>query len=508
VNLPEASLGREVGVVDIGSNSVRLVIYEVFGAHFTPVYNEKVLAGLGRSLKKSGCLSEDGKSMTLQALKRFSRIAKARNLPPLIIGATAALRIASDAARFIGQVQRETGLDISPISGDEEARLSAMGLISMQPRAEGLAADLGGASLELVEICQTETEPAVERRQSLPLGPFDMIGDDLTQMGPEQIKKAEGAIRAYLSAHTALVEKGRNQTLYLIGGAWRNLAAIHQSYVDYPLRTLQSYKMTPTAAQKHAQWAYGNGREAILKWPGLRQRRAETLPYSGLLLDILLDVVRPHSVVISQSGLREGLVNNALPQSQRQRDPLFDGCRAFAKGSLQTENFGRPLYQFVSAIEPYLPEVFNEADDARLLQAACLMAGIGKDLHPDYRAEAIFAAVLYAPVAGLLHEERVFLALCLFRSYTTTRAVPSPDIVTALLTPAQQDVARIIGASMRLAAVATGQSSELLHAFSLTVTDNVLSLTVDDDESDLITEQLSFRLKKLASKLDMNYSIG
>lgn len=501
-------IGREIGVIDIGSNSVRLVIYEIFGAHFTPIYNEKVLAGLGRSLKKTGCLSPEGKDLTLKALKRFSRIAKARGLPPLIIGATAALRVATDAKDFIRTVKREIGLDISPISGDEEARLSAMGLISMHPRAEGLAADLGGASLELVEICQTETEPAVERRQSLPLGPFDIVGADLTTLHGERLYQVSFAIRAHLSKYKVLTEKGRGQTLYLIGGAWRNLAAIHQSYIDYPLRTLQSYMMTPEAAKKHARWAYGNGREAILKWPGLRQRRAETLPYSGLLLDILLDVIRPKSVVISQSGLREGLVNDALPVAQRQRDPLFDGCRAFAKGSLQTENFGRPLYQFVSAIEPFLPEVFDDTDDARLLQAACLMAGIGKDLHPDYRAEAIFAAVLYAPVAGLRHEERVFLALCLFRSYTTTRAVPSPEIVKSLLTPEQRDVARMIGAAMRLAAVATGQSSELLNAFRLTVSENVLSLEVDEGEEDLLTEQLAFRLKKLAGKLNMNSSIG
>lgn len=501
------SLGREVGVVDIGSNSVRLVIFDIFGAHFTPIYNEKVLAGLGRALKKTGRLSEEGKVLTLQALQRFVRIAKARNLPPLIIGATAALRMAEDAADFIKVIKRKTGLDISPISGDEEARLSAMGLISMHPRAKGLAADLGGASLELVEICQGEREPSVGRRKSLPLGPFDLIGDDLTKMGPKQIEKARKTIRAYLAEHTDLIKQGKGATLYLIGGAWRNLAAIHQSYVDYPLRTLQSYTLSPSVARKQAKWAYGDGREAVLKWPGLRQRRAETLPYSGLLLDILLDVVKPAQIVISHSGLREGLVHNAIPKTQRQRDPLFDGCRAFAKGSLQTVNFGRPLYRFISAIEPSLPTVFNTLDDARLLQAACLLAGIGKDLHPDYRAEGIFAAMLYAPVAGLYHEERVFLALCLFRSYTATREVPSPDIIKALLTPEQQNTASIIGAAMRLAAVATGQSSELLDAFTLRQKKGVLTLSVVKKENDLITDQIVFRLKKLASKLDLDYGI-
>ncbi len=508
MSLTTQSIGREIGVVDIGSNSVRLVIYDVFGAHFTPIYNEKILAGLGRSLKKTSRLSEEGKTLTLQALKRFDRIAKARGLPTLIFGATAALRVAEDAADFLAKIKSDIGMDIVPISGDEEARLSAMGLISMHPRARGLAADLGGASLELVEIKQGKVEPLVGKRLSLPLGPFDLIGDDLSDLSEAQIKKAEKKIRKYLSQHETLVKNGRGRTLYLIGGAWRNLASIHQSNIDYPLRTLQSYTMLPKVAQKHAQWAYGEGRETILTWPGMRTRRAETLPYSGLLLDILIDIVQPKFVMISQSGLREGLVQNAIPEAQRQRDPLFDGCRAFAKGSLQTENFGRPLIRFVKPIKPLFPTVFNKADDVRLIKAACLMAGIGKDLHPDYRPEAIFAAVLYAPVAGLTHQERAFLALCLFRSYTSTRPVPTPNIIDALLTPDHRCVARMIGATIRLAIVATGRSSELLDVFSLSKVGNKLVLNVEPSERALISEQVFFRLKKLAQKLDLEPEIN
>jgi len=494
---------RELGVVDIGSNSVRLVIYEIFGAHFTPIYNEKILAGLGRDLKVTGRLSEEGKSVTLQALKRFSRIAEARNLPPLVFGATAALRVAKDAQDFIRQTLRETGLDISPISGDEEARLTALGLVSTHPRATGLAADLGGASLELVEINQDEIGAVVGERVSLPLGPFDLIGHDLTALTDRQISKAQIEIREAFEANMPLLEKGRNDSLYLIGGAWRNLALIHQNYCEYPLRTLQSYTLSAGAAVKHARWAYGEGKETVLTWSGMRRRRAETLPYSGLLLDILLDIVKPKEVIISSSGLREGLVHDSIPEEQRQRDPLFDGCRAFAKGSLQTEGFGGPLFKFIESVQDIIPIIFSEEDDGRLLRAACLMAGVGKDLHPDYRAEAIFAAVLYAPVAGLRHHERVFLALCMFRSFTTSRRLPSSDVIKSLLSEDQQKAAAIIGATIRLAFVVSGQSSDLLKAFTLDSEGDVLILSVSEVQNVLVTDQVKFRLSKLANKLDM-----
>lgn len=507
MKLKKNAVGREIGVVDIGSNSVRLVIYEVFGSHFTEIYNEKILAGLGRALKSTGKLSEEGKDLTLQALSRFTRIAKARNLPPLIFGATAALREAEDAAHFLRKIKSETGLKIEPISGDEEARLSAMGLISMHPRASGLAADLGGASLELVNIKQGEKEAVVGKCQSLPLGPFDLMGGNLTEMTVDIIRNAKTAIEAHLAEHSSLLKKGRGQSLYLIGGAWRNLASIHQARSGYPLRTLQAYTLPPKEAIKHARWAYGQGRESVFSWPGMRSRRAETLPYSAILLEILIDKIKPREIVISQAGLREGLVQNAIPTSQRQRDPLFDGCRAFAKGSLQTENFGRPLIRFIEPVRPLFPDVFNAEDDKRIFESACLMAGIGKDLHPDYRAEAIFAAVLYAPVAGLYHAERVFLALCLFRSYTASRDVPAPDIIDALLSPEQQEVAGMVGSAIRLGIVATGGSSELLDCFTLAKSEKGLTLTAEPKEKALLTEQVEFRLKKLASKLNMDYAV-
>jgi len=160
---------NRVGVLDIGSNSVRFVIYELFGAHFSPVYNEKVLAGLGRDLRDTGHLSKKGKTLAFDSLRRFKAIAEAQGLGELLIGATAALRAAKDAPEFISQVKDEIGLDISPISGEEEARLTAMGMLAADSRAQGLAADLGGASLEFVHV----HDSALAKGVSLKLGPFD-----------------------------------------------------------------------------------------------------------------------------------------------------------------------------------------------------------------------------------------------------------------------------------------------------------------------------------------------
>ena len=478
------------------------MIYDIFGAHFTPVYNEKVLAGLGRDLRKTGRLSEDGKRKCREALARFSQIIAARSLTAPLVGATAALRVAEDAPDFVASIRDETGLDISPISGEEEARLAAMGLLSSNDRRSGIGADLGGASLELVRIDPAlKKDDAIVEGVSLPLGPFDAIGGNLSDLKKKdyaaRIDKLDSALAkvpGYLDGE---------DTLYLVGGAWRNLASIHQHNVDYPLRTLQGYRLSAKAAKKLGHWAWTDGLDEVLNWPGLRSERAETLPYAGLMLERLLKRFSPKHVVISMVGLREGLVWSTLPEKVKSRDALIDGCRDFARGFVQAEHFGPPLYRFLSPLLPYLTCGFGEDDDARLLQAACHLAGLGKNLHPDHRAELVFEDVLYAPVSGLSHSERVFLSLSLFRTYTAKRKPQVPGLIDELLNEDQHHIAACVGEAIRLGIVVTGRTPSLLGDFNLAVDDGELHLTCDPIRHAMITDQVRYRLEKLGKLLDL-----
>lgn len=480
------------GVLDIGSNSVRLVIYELFGGHFSPVYNEKILAGLGRDLRRTGKLSVKGKAVALDSLRRFKAIADAQGLGELLIGATAALRVAEDAPDFIEQVRAETGLDITPISGEQEARLTAMGLLAAEPRAQGLAADLGGASLEFIHVNDKTAENGI----SLPLGPFEVVGESLSS--PDIFTNTDIKTHLLAKLGEAKLTSFKGQTLYLIGGAWRNLAMIHQVQSNYPMRTLQAYELTPQDAMELAAWSYGEGREEVLSWPRMRSRRAETIPYSGFLLKHMLEQMQPERIVISTTGLREGLVYNAMPEALRQREALFDGCRDLARGNLQAVYFGDPLYTFLEEASSHFPQCFDRDAENRLRRAACYLVGIGKGLHPDYRAELVFDDVLYAPVSGLTHKERAYLALILYSSYTSRSKLPNEGVLNRLLTPEEQMAARSYGTAIRLAVVATGRSADLLSVFKLSVIENKLSLVVTGNSSALLTERVGYRLKKLA----------
>jgi exopolyphosphatase/guanosine-5'-triphosphate,3'-diphosphate pyrophosphatase len=493
---------RQLAVIDIGSNSVRLVIYDIFGAHFTPVYNEKILAGLGRDLRKTGRLSEEGKRKCRAALARFSHIIEARALPPPLVGATAALRVAEDAPDFVASILSETGLDISPISGQEEARLAALGLLSSNDRRSGIGADLGGASLELMRIdAALKNDGAEVQGVSLPLGPFDAIGGNLSSLTVEDYAARIPDLDAALGKAPGYLDG--EDILYLVGGAWRNLASVYQQRINYPLRTLQGYRLSAKAAEALAHWAWTDGLEDVLSWSGMRKARAETLPYAGLMLERLLKRFSPKAVVVSMAGLREGLVWNTLPQTIKNRDALIDGCRDFARGFVQAEHFGPPLYRFLSPLLPALPCGFGEKEDARLLQAACHLAGLGKNLHPDHRAELVFEDVLYAPVAGLSHAERAFLSLSLFRTYTAKRKPPVVGLVDELLIEAQRHTAACIGEAIRLGIVVTGRTPSLLSDFQLEVKGAELHLTCQPGREEMITDQVQYRLTKLSKLLGL-----
>ena len=518
------TLRRKFGALDIGSNSVRLVIYDVYGSSFVSIYNEKIHAGLGRDLRRTGRLSVSGKAETKAALARFAIICAAQGVEKVLIGATAAMREADDAPEFIAEVKQATGFDLSPVSGADEARLSAMGLLAAIPRAKGLAADLGGASLELIRV--NDSAPGQDSElgmgETFPLGPFHMLGATAlsghmlggaelsghmlggaelsgAQFNPEKLR---AQITQILDVKSAPNTIDAGDTLYLIGGAWRNLAAIHHAKIEYPLRTMQGYTLSPDAALDLAEWAAGAGRETVTDWPGLSPRRAETLPYSAVLLSVLIARLSPARIVISTTGLREGLLYDALPASIRARDALLDGCRDLAIGTVQGgASFAEPLYDFLKSASADFPTSFSPSSETRLRRAACILAGIGKGLDPSYRAQLVFEDVLYAPLSGLTHKERAYLALIVFRSYTGKTKTPNDKAVQLLLSKREQAAASIYGLAIRMSVVASGRSAKLLEHFTLTIEDGVASMTLDPTYKALHGGRLSHRLAKLGEAL-------
>ena len=482
---------REAAVVDIGSNSVRLVVYRLEGRAIWTTYNEKVLAGLGREVASTGRLSPSGVEQAMQALRRFRAVLEGSAAHEVVAVATAAVREALDGAAFVARVAAETGLRVRVLSGAQEAHYSALGVAAGQPDAEGLVGDLGGSSLELVRLSAGVPGAGV----TLPLGPFALGATSKVAYDPL-------AARCRIDAELDRGARGlRTRDFHAVGGAWRNLALLHMRNSGYPLEIVHEYALSAREAVEAAQFVSRQSRASLERVPGLSKKRAETLPHAAVVLEALVERLGIERVSISAYGLREGLLLEGMAPEVRRCDPLLAGCQALGERQGMGEALGGALEAWLTPLWSSLAPVFAPARSAVLLAAACRLADVGARLHPDHRADLAFEQVLRAPVAGCTHAERAFLASAVHARYTSQPR--TGEDLGRVVGPEQLKRARVLGAALRLGCDLCGRSPALLACAALALNGRDLLLTARPPRTDLLLgEQTRKRLAALAEVLD------
>lgn len=485
----------DAAVIDVGSNSVRLVLYRVEGRAVWTVFNEKILAGLGRDLAATGRLSPEGAEAALAALRRFAALVEAAAPDRVFAVATAAARDAEDGPDFCRLVRAETGLDLRVISGAEEARYSALGVLAGAPAAKGLVGDLGGASLELIRLDHGAPGDGV----TLPLGPFSF--KESARLDPDKVKSQ---VQRRLAPH---VDRLKAPVFHAVGGAWRNLALLAMRMSGYPLEILHQFEMTRREALEAARVISHQSLRSLEKVEGLTRRRIETLPHAAAVLEMLVEMLGFDRIELSAFGLREGVLFEAMPPAQRALDPLLEGCEALSVREGADPELGAALEAWIAPAFSGLEPVLDEREPV-LLGAACRLADLGARLHPDHRADLIFHQVLRAPVPGMNHAERVFLASALFARHTAAATVPEPGMVARLLTHERFQRARALGAAIRLACDLSGRNSELLARARLDIRSNTVVLEAQEDYAPiLLGEQTAKRAATLAALLERDLKL-
>ncbi len=480
----------DAAVIDVGSNSVRLVFYRLEGRAIWTVYNEKVLAGLGRDLAVTGRLSPEGAAAAIDALTRFRVLIEAAKPDAVFTVATAAVRDAADGPAFCRRVKDRTGLDLRVLSGEEEARYSALGVLAGLPNATGLVGDLGGASLELTRI--VDGEPG--RGVTLPLGPFSVADG-----GKPDADRVRAAIERHLRP---IADRFGARSFNAVGGAWRNFALIHMRMSNYPLEIVHEYEIEAEDALEAAAFVSRQSKGSLDRIEGISRRRLETLPHAALILEGLIRHLGIERIVLSAYGLREGLLFEAAGSRLRRRDPLIEGCAALGARYAIAEPLGAALEAWLAEPFSRLEPVFG-ARDPTLLAAACRLAELGAQLHPDHRARLIFDQVLRAPIAGMDHAERVFLACAAFARHSASPNFPQPDITARLLTSERRQRARVVGAALRLGCDLSGRNPELLDHARLDFRPTAVVLgTSPMWGAILLSEQTNKRAAALANALE------
>jgi exopolyphosphatase/guanosine-5'-triphosphate,3'-diphosphate pyrophosphatase len=487
---------REAAVIDIGSNSVRMVLYRLEGRAIWTVFNEKVLAGLGRDLPQTGRLSPEGVELAMIALRRFAAVLEGVRPAYTFVAATAAVREAADGPDFCDRVAATTGLRVRVLTGEEEAKYAALGVLAGEPRSSGVAADMGGSSLELIRVGDGASSAGV----TLPLGPFSLADPKGFDAG-----RLRAAIEARLKP---AAKRFAAHELHAVGGGWRSLAQLHMAMSDYPLHIVHQYAMSAEDARGVARLVAQQSKASLDRLPGVSKRRAETLPYAALVLEGLIDALGLKTITFSAWGLREGLLYEVLDQDEAPADPLIAGAAALGARQGISPAMPAALNAWLADVIAALPEAFGGERDAVLAAAACRLADLGARLHPDHRLELVFDQVLRAPIPGQTHAERVWLACALNARYGGNAATPAPDVADRLLSDEARLGARALGLAMRLGCDLSGRSPQLLANASVTVKGGALKLTASPGYADvLLGEQTRRRAKALAEAMGLKLDI-
>jgi exopolyphosphatase / guanosine-5'-triphosphate,3'-diphosphate pyrophosphatase len=488
---------RQTAIVDLGSNSVRLVIYRVEGRAIWTIFNEKALAGLGRDLPATGRLSSEGVEVAMAALRRFRTVLDGWRPEDISVAATAAVREAADGPAFVRHVREHTGFEVRVLTGEEEARYAAMGVLAGDPLARGVVGDLGGSSLELINIDESGPGDGV----SLPLGPF--------ALGAPRALDIERTRRAIERELTPVAGRFASQRFNAVGGAWRNLALLHMELAAYPLRIAHQYEMSRADALDVARFVERQSKSSLERIEGLSKKRIETLPYSALVLEAVVERLGVERVVISAYGVREGLLLESMPAAVRRQDPLIAGCEAAAAARGLVQDLGGALEAWLTPAFEKLAPLFGPGRDALLLAAACRLADLGARLHPDHRADIAFQQVLRAPVAGVSHPERAFLAHVAFSRHTASTSPPEAGTLNRILSAERRQRARAMGAAIRLGCDLSGRNPQLLEKSSLSLRGDRVVLTAGAGWEDmLLGEQTAKRAQTLASALKLRLEIA
>ena len=487
--------GEPIAIVDIGSNSVRLVAYESHSRAPTPTFNEKALCGLGRGVATTGLLPEDAVAKALAALERFRVLCETMRIDDVRSIATAAVRDASNGPRFLSLAERAIGCRIELLSGYQEARLSALGVVSSIHNADGVVGDLGGGSLELTDVRNDDAGYGL----TLPLGGLSLM--DLSERSP---KKAAKIVRETLSG-VKLLQGLSGRSFYAVGGTWRALARLHMRQRQYPMNVMHNYVIPSRDALDFARLVERIEAEALLSIEAVSSARRPLLAYGAAVLEEIIRQANPKEIVISALGVREGLLYSQLPFEAQAQDPLIASAWEFNRLRSRAPEHGEELFGWTSRLmaSTHLEE---DEEDRRLRHAACLLSDISWRAHPDYRGTQAYDLVANAAFIGVDHPSRAFLALA-----AAYRHLSNEDFVTpqsrSLVSARQLDRARILGAAMRVAYNISAAMPGILPRAPLVCERGRVVLTLPSDLAPLNSERLQSRMRLFARLIGVDAEI-
>jgi exopolyphosphatase/guanosine-5'-triphosphate,3'-diphosphate pyrophosphatase len=477
-----------VAVIDIGSNAVRLVIFDGLNRAPVRLHTERTICGLGKGLQKTKKLNPEGVEKALVTLKRYATLLEAMDIKNVRAVATAAVRDAEDGAKFIATVDKKYGIRIDIISGEDEARLSALGVMGNGLGSDGLIGDFGGGSLEIVAAENNK----IMHQTTLPVGALRILSF-------EHKHERAAYIDGYLDGIPFLKDYV-GEDFYALGGAWRSIAKVHIEMTNHPIHVLDSYAIDGDTAHELIQKITKHNLKTLCRMTGMNERKAEDVSAAAMVMERLFARIEPSRVIFTGTGLREGLLFDSMPRHIMQDDPLISACEKIAMTVSRFSDLSSFPY-LMKWLQPLFPNESSEMKRYRM--ASCYLSDFAWSEHEDFQADHSFGRILAWPFYGLDHPGRAFIALCIYARYKSRipERVALFEKVKHLLSPAEEKTALILGLALRLAYVMTGGALGLLKKSSLTLKGKELHISFGRDAGIFGGEEIEKTLFALENAL-------
>ena len=457
-----------IGLIDIGSNSIRLVIYRAGGRLPQPQFNEREVCRLGEGVSENNILTKEATQHALSALRRYALIAIESNLDRLEVFATEAVRQAKNQHEFIKPAEEILKTKIRILSGYEEADYAARGVISGFFSPDGVVADLGGGSLELMPIRGQAPEVIKGAKNSLPLG-------YLNEVGEKEIKEALSEFK--------WLKDWRGTQLYVVGGAWRALATAFSVKSKRRLDIVHGLELMPVRLFDLMEEIEASGGEV----EGIPPARRPNMWQAIKVMRVLLKVVKPDKVIFSSYGAREGILYEQLSVAP---DPLLAGVKEYADMWQRHEGLGKALSEAMEGFISFLPKKYQ-----RLGRAVSFLADITWLDFPDYRAPLAVDKMLGLSVVGITHSERIWMAAVLYVRYRG--AFPEKGIFRGRLSRKERKSACFIGLALRMLMTLSGGIPALITPISITAEKKTLTIAIPKDYKKLDSQLIERRIEAI-----------
>lgn len=491
-----SGLVPERAIIDIGSNTVRLVIYGGTMRAPTVLHNEKVTAKLGRDIGTTGALADEAVELAMRGLMRFVLLLRDLGLEDVETVATAAVRDASNGPQFV-ETLRTMGLDPRILTGEEEGEISASGVLGAFPRAEGIVADLGGGSLELATI---EGGKAVAA-STLPLGTLRL--PDYRSDSAKDMAESLGRELAKCGWDKVGAKKERNNEdgapLYLVGGTWRAMAVYAMQVQGHPLSDPHGFSGSRSEAEALVKALSKETKDTLKPRERISSMRAEKLPDAAILLRALLARLGPSRIHFSSWGLREGLLYDRLPAEGKAQDPLLAGISVFASQRGAPPMLATQIAGWTVDAAPA-----EGKGGERLRLAATMLALASMQIEPNIRMPQAIDWALHKRWIAIDGTERAMLAAAIAAN---GNHLDLPEKVRALASKEALDEAICWGLAVRLARRLGAGSRRSLRVSRLRVSGDDLVLRLGESDKALFGVPVEKDMKLLAGRLGLDWSL-